>query len=375
LNALTPVGSTRNRLPEAMSHAGGPVGLPDFRELRYFAAAARAGNLGRAAQELGVTGSAISQQLRKLEDALGTPLLLRHGRGVTPTPAGAALLERIDTIVRLLAAPLDPEHAGAAAGGTVSLALPAEFSAVLGAPVIAALHRRWPAVTPHLHEDGSGSTEQAVLRRQVDIALLAEPPDLDELSIEPVLTDRLGLVVAPSASLADRSQPLRLRDLAGVKLIMPGPLHWIRHHLARAGFQRGVRIEPAFQVDGVAVAKELVRNGLGCAVLPAAAVRDETARGALVFRPLEPSALTVAVATRQMPSALVRDIARTVAETVRSLAESNAWPGAQPVRPPELVPEAASPGAAFAEPLPTQDVWPVPLRERAAAELELAEGD
>ena len=124
----------------------------ELRELRYFAAAARNGNLGRAAQELNVTPSAVSQQLRKLEDSLGTQLLIRHGRGVTPTPTGARLLERFDTILHLLNAPLDPEPAAADAGGTVSLAMPAEIGALIVAPLLAQVRSRWPGVTLDLQE-------------------------------------------------------------------------------------------------------------------------------------------------------------------------------------------------------------------------------
>ena len=78
-----------------------------LRELRYFLSVAQTGNLGRAARDLNISQPAISLQLRKLEEGFGTPLLLRHGRGVTLTPAGASLRDRLHTVMRLLASPLD----------------------------------------------------------------------------------------------------------------------------------------------------------------------------------------------------------------------------------------------------------------------------
>ncbi|HEX3398776.1 MAG TPA: LysR family transcriptional regulator, partial [Acetobacteraceae bacterium] len=54
----------------------------DLRELRYFHSVARTGNFGRSARELNISQPAISHQMRKLEEGLGTQLLLRHGRGV-----------------------------------------------------------------------------------------------------------------------------------------------------------------------------------------------------------------------------------------------------------------------------------------------------
>jgi LysR family nitrogen assimilation transcriptional regulator len=372
VNALTPLGKPpHGRLPAAASRADGHAPAVELRELRYFAAAARAGNLGRAAQELNVTPPAVSQQLRKLEDELGTQLLIRHGRGVTPTPAGACLLQRIDTVLHLLNAPLDAEPAGADFDGTVSLAVPAEIGAVAVASLVAQVRRRWPAVRLDLQETTGGGIESRLLGGQVDIAVLQDPPDLDELRIEPLLTERLGLVMSPRAALADSSLPLRLRELAGVTLILPNPQHWIRRLLAKASFQRGLLLDAVFQVDSVSMTKEMVRSDLGCTILPRVAVRDETARGALVFRPIDQPALTAshAIAFRCLAAPAVRDIAQQIGDAIRSLAASDNWPGAQPVRSP------AQP--TFADPVQDMppDIWRLPRLEPMRGSLESVEGD
>ncbi|HEY3847431.1 MAG TPA: LysR family transcriptional regulator [Acetobacteraceae bacterium] len=375
MNALTPIGTPigtpiettlgtpRLRLPEALARAPAHLAALELRELRYFAAAARTGNLGRAARELNVTPPAISQQLRKLEDELGTQLLVRHSRGVTPTLAGACLLERIDAILRLLNAPLDLESAGAAIGGTVSIVVPAEIGAMLVAPLVEQVRRRWPDVTLDLQESAGGGIESRLLGRQVDIAVLQDPPDLDDLRIEPLLTEGLGLVASPSDALAGSSLPVRLRDLGGVPLILPNPRHWLRHILARAGFQRGIRIDAAFQVDSISMTKEMVRNRLGCTILPAVAVRDETARGALVFRPIAQPAIsaTQAIAARHDAAPVVRDVAQVMGDVIRSLAASGTWPGAQLLEPrgQDVPPEA----------------WQLPLPEPLLRSVEFVEGD
>jgi LysR family nitrogen assimilation transcriptional regulator len=371
LNALTPRGTPQVRLPAAISRAGGPADALGLRELRYFAAAARAGNLGRAAQELNVTAPAISQQLRKLEDELGTQLLIRHGRGVTPTPAGACLLQRIDVVLRMLNAPLDPEPASDATGGTVSLALPAEIATLLVAPLVAQVRRRWPGITLDLQESAGGGTESRLLCGQTDIAVLHDPADLDELQIDRLLTEGLGLVVSPRDALAASSLPLRLRDLAGVPLILPNARHWIRRLLAKAGFQRGVRFDPVFQTDSVSITKEMVRNGLGCTILPAVAVRDEVARGALVFRVLEQPAVSAgcAVAFGRVVAPVVRDIAQVVGDAIRSLAASGNWPGARLVHPP------APPALVDPEHGMPPETWRMPRLETLRGSLEFVEGD
>jgi LysR family transcriptional regulator, nitrogen assimilation regulatory protein len=371
VNALTPVGAALRtpsgipdeRLTEALSRAHPSLAAVELRELRYFAAAARAGNLGRAARELNVTPPAISQQLHKLEDAFGTPLLVRHSRGVTPTAAGTRLLERIDAIQRLLDAPLDPDGVGAAIGGTVSLAVPAEIGAVLAAPLMEQVRSGWPSVTIDLHESAGFGIEARLLGARIDLAVLHDPPELDELRIAPLLTEQLGLVVSPGAALAASALPLRLRELGGVPLILPNPRHWLRRILARTVFQRGVLLRTALQVDSVPMTKEMVRRGLGCTILPAAAVRDETARGSLVFRPIAQPAVTagLAIACRCDAAPVVRDVAQMTGDLIRVLATNGAWPGATLVRP---VASEVPPGT-----------WHSSPAESLLESAELVEGD
>lgn len=348
-----------------MPRSGGTSRIPDLRELRYFVAAARAGNLARAAQELNVTAAAVSQQLRKLEETLGTELLIRHGRGVAATEAGLRLLDRADTILRLLSAPLEPFLAGAAAEGTISLAMPSELGALLAGPITALLRRRWPELTLDLR-DAPDSAVEGLCAGQIDIALLADPPALDTLFIEPVATERLGLVVSPRDALADSAQPLRLRDLLAVPLILPGKRHWIRRRLAKASFQRGLRFDAVTQVDSLPMTRAMVRDALGCTILPQAAVQEDTARGSLVFRPLEQSELLAAyaIAAPAVGGPLLHEIVHAAAAAIRSVAGESRWPGARPATPPA---RGMCGLAASVEP-PRRPAQP-------HEQLELAEGD
>lgn len=344
-----PVRTTGN-MPSA-SRGGGFADTVELRELRYFAAAARSGNLTHAARDLNVTASAVSQRLRRLEGELGTPLLVRHGRGVIATQAGFRLLERVDAVVRLLNAPLGPEDPRAAAGGSLSLAVPAELAGALLMPMLAAVREQFPGVTPILKESVEGGVDSWLLAGQVDVAILPDPSELEELHIEPVLSERIGVVAAPRSSLADSVHPMRLRELECLPLILPSKRHWIRRRMARVAFQRGLRCEPTFEVDGLVAIKEMVRQGLGCAVLPATAVREETARGALVFRPFEQPVLaaTYAVACLQKAPLLVRHVAQAIHEVICSSAAGGAWPGVRPVRAPAP--------ASHPDPRQSEQVW------------------
>src|SRR4051794_41058762 len=144
----------------------------DLRELRYFHSVARTGNFSRSARELNVSQPAISHQVRKLEEGLGTRLLVRHGRGVALTRAGVCLRDRIETILQLLASPLDDAATARPASGTVSLAVPAETAQLIAAPLAKHFRARWPHIGLDIR-DGSGSDiEEWVLHGRVDIAVI-----------------------------------------------------------------------------------------------------------------------------------------------------------------------------------------------------------
>ena len=126
-----------------------------------------------------------------------------------------------------------------------------------------------------------------------------------------------------------------LRELADLPLILPRAQHWIWRRLASAAFRRGVRIEPAFQADSLALTKEMVRSTLGCTVLPCVAIRDELARGTLVFRPIEQPSLsaTHAIAFRQTTAEpLIRGFAVVIRDVMKTLATDGTWIGARIVR-------------------------------------------
>jgi LysR family transcriptional regulator, nitrogen assimilation regulatory protein len=353
-------------MPPALSRFIASSERVELRELCCFAIVAHSGSFGRAAREQKISQPTLSRQIRDLEDTLGTQLLVRHARGVTLTASGTCLLDRLDTIMHLLAAPLQQEGEEAV-HGTVSLAMPAEVAPLLVPPLIAAFHDRWPHVTLDVREAASGTLEAWLLNGRVDIALVQDPPELDELRVEPLLSENLGLVAAPRSRVADSDAPIRLRELAEQKLILPRTQHWIARRLASAAFHRGVHIEPVFEVDSLALIKEMVRSVLGCTVLPRMAVRDELARGSLVFRPIEQPTLcaTHAIAFRQTTAApQLRGFADVIRDVVMALAKDGTWKGARIARP-----ETNDSIALSASEL---TAWQVPVADAAFGALPLA---
>jgi len=304
----------------------------ELRELRCFRSVARTGNFNRAARELNTSQPNVSYQVQKLEQELGIQLVIRHRRGVTLTQAGSCLMERLDVILGLLNAPLEPAATPERTSGTISVALPPEPAPLLVPRLLEACRERWSHLTLVIREGTSASLEEWVLDRRVDVAVLQDPAALDDLMIEPVVTERLGLVSDVRTLRLDGTDSIRVRQLGELKLILPHPRHWIRRLVDNAAFRRGIVLDQVQQVDGVALTKEMVRDGAGHTVLPFVAVRDEVARGTLSFLPIDHNPLLTihAIASRGgvAPAPFVTEVGRVLHGVMSGLAKSGAWTGA-----------------------------------------------
>ena len=142
--------------------------------LRTFLAVADTGNLTKAADSVGRTQSAVSMQIKKLEDALGDTLFDRHSRGVALTMQGRRLIDNARRIVALLddtaAAMRQP-----ALDGAVRIGIPEEYinstlPRALGA--FAAIH---PGVEVTVQQGTSMSNRTALEAGEIDIAVVFEP--------------------------------------------------------------------------------------------------------------------------------------------------------------------------------------------------------
>ncbi|HUG58966.1 MAG TPA: LysR family transcriptional regulator, partial [Candidimonas sp.] len=137
----------------------------ELRQLRYFVRVVELGSMGRAAQDLGVVTSALSQQISRLESELSTRLLQRTSTGVVPTAAGLALRQEAELVLRHAANAVQAAKAARLAGH-VSIGMAPTTSSVLGVPLLQAMQRRYPDVRLHLVESLSGNLSQMLGRRQ-----------------------------------------------------------------------------------------------------------------------------------------------------------------------------------------------------------------
>jgi LysR family nitrogen assimilation transcriptional regulator len=302
--------------------------------LRSFVHIARVGSFSRAAAELYVAQPALSRQISKLESELGTPVFLRHARGVRLTSAGAQLLERAEMIINFVVQ--TAEHVRAASdrlSGHIALGLPPAVGVWVSAPIAEAFRDRWPAVGLHMREGLSSSLQEWLLDRRVDLAIVYNQPPLEAFDVMPLCSEAMVVVGPPDDTVLERrgGEPLRIRDLADLPLIAPGFPHANRRVLEQSAVQHGVHLRIVLEVDSVTLTKALVRRGLGYSLLTYTAIQEEVERGELKALPLERPAIrsVVSLATlrEQRASRLVSTMSGLVSEKVHDLVTKGAWKG------------------------------------------------
>lgn len=255
----------------------------EFGALRAFAAVAEQRSFSRAAEQLGVSSSALSQLIRGLEERLGIRLLHRTTRSVSLTEAGAALLAKVAPAIDSLAGALDQARSAARQPtGTVRLHCFHAAADRFVVPILPKLARAFPDITLDLTIDDTvvdlvGSGNDAGIR-------------IGELIERDMVALRLGgdirqLAVGAPAYLAEHGVPQTPKDLLQHRCIrwrwpgQPGPYAW---EFFEKGHWFSVSVDGPLITSSRAVMVEAALAGVGIAFLKEESVVDAFARGALV---------------------------------------------------------------------------------------------
>jgi LysR family tcuABC transcriptional regulator len=243
----------------------------ELRQLKYFVRVVELGSMGKAALDLGVVTSALSQQISRLEGELATRLLQRSTTGVVPTDAGLAFLRQAQLTLRHADAAVQAAKQ-ARLSGHVSIGLAPSTAAMLGVPMLLAMHERYPAVRVHLVEALSGHLSAMLEARRLDLAVVFQSDAARGWSVIPLLDERLfviGRTDLPGMPQGDRAT---LGELLDLPMLLPTGTHGLRA-LVNATFARsGAEPRVAAEIDGLALLMDAVRAGLGATLQPGAAL-------------------------------------------------------------------------------------------------------
>ncbi|MFD0266786.1 LysR family transcriptional regulator [Streptomyces sp. NPDC127106] len=308
----------------------------EARHLRVLRAVADTGSFSAAARELGCTQPAVSQQMKALEQSAGTPLLIRAGREMRLTQAGAALVRHAAGILAGLTAA--EEEVAAIAGlraGRVRLVSFPSGSSTLVPTALAAMRAAHPGTRISLVEAEPPRSVEMLRDGDCDVALAfryagAEGPsggaagaggsapaaEWDDLVVRPLLTDRLVGLVPEGHRLAG-AERLGMAELADEPWIAGCPR--CRRHLVEVCEGVGFTPRIDFATDDYPAVAGLVGAGLGVAVLPELALESVRAKGVSTLA-VEPAVEREIVALTLPDLARVPAVAATLAELERAAA-------------------------------------------------------
>jgi DNA-binding transcriptional LysR family regulator len=246
--------------------------LLSLQQIRCFCAALELGSFTAAGEAMRVSQPAVAEQIRKLEQALGTDLFVRAGRGVVATDAGRAFAQHAARSLRAVEEAADSVgELTALRSGTVAVGVFGEPSAWRLDQLAAAFLRRHPNVSVRLVGHNSSAIAERVRRGELEAGVVLLPIDDDKLDVRPIVRDEVLYVSA---------QPERTRQPATVEHLAATPLVFydaesadhdpIRRQLAERAQALGVRLQAKVDVELKDIALRLVAAGIGDTYLPSA---------------------------------------------------------------------------------------------------------
>ena len=252
--------------------------------LKMFCDVVETGSFSQAARLCHVTQSAVSQQIRVLEERYGQKLLMRRAREAVATPAGERLYRGCrEILARFSDLELEVLECSGEVLGTCAIS--AIYSVGLHElhPYVKRVLASHPKLNVRLSYRRSGQIYEEVSTGSADLGIVAYPTPNPALTAVPFKEDHLTLICPPGHRLAERPR-VSLRALAGVDFIAFDRDAPTRKFIDRAFRTAGIDVKPTQELDNIETIKQAVELGLGVAIIPRATVNTEVKEGKLVSR-------------------------------------------------------------------------------------------
>ncbi|KMK67912.1 LysR family transcriptional regulator [Puniceibacterium sp. IMCC21224] len=286
----------------------------EFRHLRTIKAIYQAGGVARAAEQLNITQSALSHQIKGLEDQAGVELFVRRSKPMTLSAAGMRLLRLAEQVLPQVEA-LQDEFSGLRAGSTGRMHIAIECHACFEwlFPVLEMFRKSWGDVDVDIRPGLAFDALPALLKEEVDLVVSSDPETLPGVTFTELFDYNAVFVAAGTHPLAVKPY-IEAEDFRGQTLITY-PVDRSRLDVF-SQVLTPAKVEPASirQVELTAVILLLVASNRGVAVLPDWVVREVKYSSDYVTRPLTANGVTrrlyAATRTADVEKGYVRDLIR-----------------------------------------------------------------
>jgi len=258
----------------------------EIKHLRTLSVLRDTGSLTATANTLCLTQSALSHQLKDLEQRIGGQLFLRKTRPVKFTSEGEILLRLANDILPRLA---KAEHELASLkediNGRLHMAIECHSCFQWLMPALKEYQVHWPSVTLDFSSGFGFEPIPALAAGELDLVITSDIQQRNEIHYEPLFDFEMRLVVSPQSPLADKAV-IEPEDLLEHTMlcypVQKNRLDVVKHFLQPAG------IEPKAwkQADNTLMLVQMVSAGLGVAALPNWAIHDFARQGLIVSKPL-----------------------------------------------------------------------------------------
>lgn len=251
----------------------------ELHQLNYFVKVAEFGSFTRAAKHCLVSQPALSQQIIKLERELGQPLFERLGRRVILTDAGRVLLDRAQEILSAVEEAKrriqDQPHDGK---GTIALGAIPTVAPYLLPNLLRMFRRQFPETAVTIYEYVTERSLKACIEGELDLALVALPIEHEHLSVLPLFSEELLLVLPPRHHLARRRR-VTVDDLKEEPFILLDEAHCLGDQVLNFCRQNAFEPKTTCHSAQLLTVQELVAQQHGISLVPEmAATLDRTKR-------------------------------------------------------------------------------------------------
>ena len=258
--------------------------LVDVRQLRYFKCIADHGSLSQAAFKLNVVQSTLSHNLAQLEEELGVELFLRRPRGVELTDAGKTLYDYATQVLEALDnARRDVAATAHSVSGQIWIGLNHTATKLLSLQILTTLTERHADLRLGLIEDLSGTLIEHLIDRDIDLAVVFNPPDDPRIQSTPLFRESICCIGLPEL-LENSSEPIAFSEIVKLPLLLAGQGANLRGIVQNESLARRLKDSCVAEITSLTAMVNALQAGVGCTLLAASTVQDSLDSGEFVAR-------------------------------------------------------------------------------------------
>lgn len=259
----------------------------DQRYLRYFIAVAEELNFTRAAERLHTVQPSLSQQIRRLEDIVGTPLFFRERHRLELTEAGRIFLtESRDILQHTTRAITLARKAARAEAGHITIGFVSGAESRIFLLVLPVLREKYPEIRLSMRTLNEPDLLSALQDNTINLAFMAGPIEDPEITAETMYRQRLVAVLPAEHRLAKQDR-VSVAELATMPFVQPSAVTVpsMAKFVASLAAQAGVQFRTSVDVADTLATLNAVRAGLGFAIMPDHS--QEISMPSLAMKPLD----------------------------------------------------------------------------------------